>query len=223
MELKINLDPQLEYIVHTAGESQYGMELHPQNFWSGRKFDLEKIEAIREPGIRALNRADVMRHLEHGRSEIYWIKNEGRRLEVHCDNARKLIEQKLRNSFVYRATPRQEVEHASVPFVEEDELVLAGTKEEDDEMLDDEEYAERRARSRTPEPGEMSRYDDDYELDEDTVNSDEVEQDQAMSDEDENKENGEDEGRVKEESGRNDSVVAGSWGGLTIRAQSPDL
>lgn len=238
MELKLNLDPQLDYLIQTATtEAHYGLSFPEESkFLSGRKLDLDMIEGIREPGIRALGRADVMRYLENGKYEVEWTKNEIRRLEVHCEVAQKLIGLELRRSFVYRATPREEgkVKYALVPLVSEDEAVLQHAREQagndDEEMLDDEEYAERRARSRTPEPGEMSRYEDDYQFSEEgEVQSQELQESQevGMSDDgDVGKENANGEGVVtsKEEVGRSDSIVAAvSWGGLRARYESPEL
>ena len=244
MELKLNLDPQLEYLIQTASsESTYCLTFPEESkFLSSRKIDLDMIESIREPGIRALSRAEVMKYLEDGKYEVQWTTNEVRRLEVHCEVAQKLISQGLRRSFVYRATPREgKVKHALVPIVGADEEVLrcGSMVESDEEMLDDEEYAERRARSRTPEPGEMSRYDDDYQFSEEgDVKADSQEsqesqgsqesqasQELGMSDdEDEEKENTNGESVVTSKEERSDSVVpAMSWGGLRVRYVSPDL
>lgn len=217
MEIKVRLDPQLEYAVNTALEAQCSIELDPASFWSKRKFNVEALERIREPGIRALNRRLTMRHLEDARSEIGWVNHEIRRLEVHCDVASKLIGAKVRSSFSYRPTERvQDLKRALVPDVERDGLVLRkergrkkGDESEDEDMLDHDvdtdADAERRERSRTPEPGETSEY-DDYDLSEE---GEVGEEDAAMSYEvEEDKEN--------VSSGRADSVVHGSWGDLRI-------
>lgn len=223
MEIKVRLDPQLEYVVNTALEDQCSIELDPASFWSKRKFDLEALERISEPGIRLLNRGLTMRYLEDARSEIEWVNHEIRRLEVHCDLASKLIGAKVRTSFSYRPTKRvEDLERALVPDVERDGLVLRkeqgrmkGDEDEDEDMLDQDVDADaaadarRRERSRTPEPGETSEY-NDYDLSEE---GEVGEEDAAMGDEDEeDKENVE----VGGSSGRADSVVHASWGDLRV-------
>ncbi|KAI5367806.1 hypothetical protein Slin15195_G029390 [Septoria linicola] len=230
MQIKIRLDPQLEYIVNTATEQQYGMQFDPESFWSERMFNLDAIEEMREAGIRALDRGRTMRYLEEARDEIEWVRNEIRRFEVHLDNAHKLITQKLRQRFVYRATPRKRVEYSLVPYVEEDTIQV----KEDEEMLDDEHLAERRARSRTPEPGEMSRYDDDYDFShgeikeegsEDgegkdaEIKTEQLTSEEALCSDSEEKENqpAEEKGHVHKEGERKDSVLATlSWGYLRL-------
>ncbi|GIZ46125.1 hypothetical protein CKM354_000926400 [Cercospora kikuchii] len=226
MEIKIQLDPQLECVVNSATEEQYGMEFDPDAFLSDRTFSIELFEEIREHGIRALERATTMRYLEEAREEIAWVKNETRRLELHLDNAQKLIQQKLRRRFYYRPTPRkQNVSHALVPYVEDDFVKVRG--DDEDEMLDDTddaESAERRARSRTPEPGEMGRYDvydEDYDFSEEGEIKEEEGEEKTECSHVVDDEDGKESIKVEKDvemvdSGREDSVVAGSWGNLRL-------
>lgn len=105
---------------------------------------------------------------------------------------------------------------------------------EDEEMLDDEHLAERRARSRTPEPGEMSRYDDDYDFSDGEIKeegsegregehaeikAEQLKDEKALCSDSEEKENqlADGEGHVHKEGERKDSVLATlSWGYLRL-------
>ncbi|KAF2216521.1 hypothetical protein CERZMDRAFT_81609 [Cercospora zeae-maydis SCOH1-5] len=225
MEIKINLDPQLECVVNTATEDQYGMYFDPDAFWSDRTFSIALFEELREHGIRNLNRGATMRFLEEAREEIAWVKNETRRLELHLENAQKLIVQKLRKSFYYRPTPRNlKIAHALVSYVEDD--VVKVREDDDEDMLDDTddvELAQRRARSGTPEPGEMGRYEiDDEELEaseerEAKDRGEDGDESSSVADGEEEKENIKVEDDVEMvDDGREDSVVAASWGNLRL-------
>lgn len=105
-------------------------------------------------------------------------------------------------------------------------MVKVREDDDEDEMLDDTddaESAERRARSRTPEPGEMGRYDvydEDYDFSEEgEIKEEERERGGSSSgfDDEDGKENIKVEEDVEMvDSGREDSVVAGSWGNLRL-------
>ncbi|KAM3423041.1 hypothetical protein BST61_g510 [Cercospora zeina] len=231
MEIKIQLDPQLECVINMATEDQYSMDFDPEAFWSDRTFSIALFEEIREHGIRKLDRGATMRYLEEAREEIGWVKNETRRLEVHLENAQKLIVQKLRTSFYYHPTPRKlSVVHALVPYVEDDVVKVREDDEnedDDEDMLDDTDDAEvmeRRVRSRTPEPGEMGRYDitdeefEDNDEGEVKGREEDGEESSSVADGEEEKENIKVEGAVEmvDDGRREDSVVATSWGNLKL-------
>jgi hypothetical protein len=151
-ELDQLLDPQLEACIHAAGDRQHSIELDEYDFWDGRKFDVAALTRV-GGGHRllTLDRRRATQMLELLRDEIAWVTNETRRLELHMKIASELKSSKVRQSFVYRPTPRR-----PVPFScardDSEAATEEGEVDEDAEMLDVEPWeTERERRSLGPE------------------------------------------------------------------------
>lgn len=126
-EIRQSLDPELEAVIHGAGEKQHSIELEEDAFWR-RPLD---VDALTEDAIQKHDYQETCWLLQMCRDEIAWLESECRRLEAHCEIARQVLKSGERKSFAYVPTPRKEAEKNW--WKEEDGVKK---EDEDEEMLD---------------------------------------------------------------------------------------
>ena len=106
-EILFKIDYDLEACINAASESHQKLELNVMDFWSDRQIDAEALAALAYEPIWELDREEAISKLKEARVEIIWGHHEIGRMEVHILNARKVIAEGERTSFVYRPEPRQ--------------------------------------------------------------------------------------------------------------------
>ncbi|CAK4031154.1 Hypothetical predicted protein [Lecanosticta acicola] len=132
-EIRQRLDPELEAVIHMAGEKQHNVAVEEGRFWD-RRLD---VDALVPSAIQSHGYQETVWLLEECRDEIAWLENETRRLETHCEIARQLVMTGERKAFVFRPNPRKDFVKKKKSDGEEDaKLNIKKGTEEDEEMLD---------------------------------------------------------------------------------------